>query len=498
MTYRSLFKAALLAPLCALLLTNAVAAETIIRRAHDLSGGGAESLDPISPTPFYYMNELIYDTLVQPELGKDEPVPALAVSWTSSPDSKVWTFHLRSGVKFHDGSAFDANDVVYSFDRIKDPKLESPVTTMLSYVEKVEAVDPLTVRITLASANADFLSALQDDRLSMISEGSGDKIGETGIGTGPFKIVKYDPEGTTKLAAFDEYWDGRPKVDGITFVAIPDTEARVQALLAGQIDMDSVSIEHANQFADTSKFQILPYSNGGWNGIAFRTDTPPFDDARVRKAVRIAVNREEMIQLIAGKDGGQIACDNPVWQGDPYHAEIDCKQDIEGAKKLLAEAGYPDGIDFEIYTSDLEPAMVRYAEVYQQQVAAAGIRVTIKLSPGDGYWTDVWMVKPVTVTSWSGMPADLILNEAYRSTSSWNETYYKNPEMDRTLDAARTETDFEKRKRLYQDAQRLLYEDGGSLIAFYTNVLNVVSTRIKGIPAAHSSLIRWNQDEVVE
>ena len=369
MTYKLISKSAGFLLACSLMVPSLAAAENILRRAHDLSGGGAESLDPLTPTPFYYMNEVLFDTLVQPELGKDEPVPGLAISWSANAAATEWTFKLRDGVKFHDGSSFDANDVVYSFDRIKDPKLESPVTAMLSYVDKVVAIDPLTVKITLSAPNADFLTALKDDRVSIIGEGSGETIGTTGIGTGPFKITNYDPEGTTALAAFDDYWDGRPKMDGMTFVAIPDTEARVQALQAGQIDTDSVSIEHASLFSDTAKFQILPYNNGGWNGIVFRTDTPPFDDVRVRKALRIAVNREEMIKLIAGADGGEIGCDNPVWQGDPYYAAIDCKQDIEGAKKLLAAAGHPNGLDIEIYTSDLEPAMVRYAEVYQQQVA---------------------------------------------------------------------------------------------------------------------------------
>ena len=498
MTRISVFGRLLLIPLCVAALATAARADNIIRRATDLSAGGAESLDPISPTPFYYMSELIYDTLVQPELGNDQPVPGLAVQWSASADLTEWTFTLRPGVTFHDGSAFDAGDVVYSFERIKDPKLESPVTSSLAYIESVQALDPMTVRFKLAAANADFLTALQDDRVSMIPEGSGETIGSSGIGTGPFKIVTYEPEGTTELAAFDGYWDGRPKVDGVTFVAIPDTEARVQALLAGQIDMESISIEHAPMFVDNPQFQILPYSNGGWNGIVFRTDTPPFDDARVRKAVRIAVNREEMIQLIAGKDGGLVACDNPVWQGDPYHAAIDCRQDIAGARRLLAEAGYPDGIEFELYTSDLEPAMVRYAEVYQQQVAAAGIKVTIRLAPGDGYWTDTWMVKPVTVTSWSGMPGDLILNEAYRSTSSWNETYYNDPAFDQLLDDARKEADFAKRKTLYGAAQQKLFDEGGSLIAFYTSVLNVVNARVQGIPEAHSTLIRWNRVEIVE
>ncbi len=161
---------------------------------------------------------------------------------------------------------------------------ESPVTAMLSYVDKVVAVDPLAVVITLSAPKCGLSAALKDDRVSIISEGGGEARSAQPVSARARSRSQCMSPRERRAWRFQyDYWDGRPKMDGMTFVAIPDTEARVQALQASQIDTDSVSIEHASLFSDTSKFQILPYNNGGWNGIVFRTDTPPFDDARVRR-----------------------------------------------------------------------------------------------------------------------------------------------------------------------------------------------------------------------
>jgi len=140
--------------------------------------------------------------------------------------------------------------------------------------------------------------------------------------------------------------------------------------------------------------------------------------------------------------------------------------------------------------------MVPLAEVYQQQVAPAGIKVNVVMAPADGYWSDVWMVESATVTSWGERPADQILNEAYRSDSSWNETYYANPEFDALLDSARSELDPARRAELYGDAQRMLFEDGGSFVPYNMNGLRVTSAALTNIPADHND--NWVHWELVE
>ena len=467
------------------------AAEKVLQMAHDLSNGGSESLDPLSPVRFWQVNDLLYSRLVRLN-EKGEIEPELATSWSSNADAKEWTFKLRAGVKFHDGAELTAEDVKYSLERINDPALESPVTSVLGMLDHVEVIDPLTVKVVLSISHAGLPILMSDYRVRMIRAGSGETIVETGNGTGPFKLGEYDPEGRTILVRNPDYWEGVPKLDRIEYTAIPDADARIQALLAGQIDFSRVSREEAMLFAGKDNYVLSEFPSGGWFGIVFRTDTEPFTDPRIRKAVRIAVDRGEMVKLLAGEGHAIVTCDNPVKANDPYRADIDCPQDIEGAKKLLADAGYPDGIEFDLHTSNLEANMVRFAEVYQQQVAKAGIKVNIVMDPADGYWDDVWMKETVVVTSWDERPADQILNEAYRSGSSWNESYFSNPEFDALLDKARAELDFEKSKQAMVDAQRMLFEVGGTMIPFQQNIQFAYAKSVTGITPIIEDQIRWD------
>ena len=472
-------------------------AEKLFLRANDLSFGGAESLDPLSPNRFYEVNDLIYSRLVRQD-DAGQPSPELATSWTSNADATEWTLTLQPGVTFHDGSAFDAADVAYSLSRIEDPELASPVSAVLGFIDRVEVVDPMTVKILLEAPHAGLPILLLDYRVRVIPEGSGPTIEDNPIGTGPFKVESFDPEGTTRLVANETYWEGRPLLDAIQFTAIPDSEARNQAMLAGQLDLNTITRDQMASYADNPAFQVQSFPSGGWFGIVFRTDTAPFDNPLVRRALRIAVDRQAMMTLMVGETGGTVSCDTPVRADDPFRANLDCPQDIEGAKALLAEAGYPDGIDIELVTSDLEPGMVRFAEVYQAQVAPAGIRVSLKLAPADGYWDDVWMTAPASVTSWGERPADQILNEAWRTGSSWNESYYANAAYDQLLDQARASLDQTASRAFYVQAQELLFQDGGTFIPYQENSRQVLSARARGIPAVGEDYLRWHRVDLVE
>lgn len=478
-------------------MTAPAMAEKVFLRANDLSFGGAESLDPLSPNRFYEVNDMVYSRLVRQD-DAGEPAPELATSWTSNPEATEWTLTLQPGVIFHDGSSFDAADVAYSLGRIEDPALESPVSSVLGIIERVEVVDDLTVKIVLEAPHAGLPLLLLDYRVRMIPEGAGPTIEETPVGTGPFRVESYDPEGTTTLLAFDKYWEGRPLLDRVQFTAIPDSEARNQAMLSGQIDYNSVTRDQLALFEGNPAYQLQAFPAGGWFGIVFRTDTPPYDSAQVRRALRMAVDRQEMMTLMVGADGGTVGCDTPVRADDPFRATLDCPRDTEGARALLAEAGYPDGLDVELKTADLEPGMVRFAEVFQAQVAPAGIRVAITLAPSDGYWDDVWMVAPASVTSWGERPADQILNEAWRSGASWNESGYANPEFDALLDQARSTVDPAAARALYVQAQEMLFQDGGTFIPYQEDGRRVLSGRVSGIKPLGEDYIRWHLVDVVE
>ncbi len=486
-----------LASLLSMGIAAPASAEKVFRQANDLSLGGAEDLDPLSRNTWITPVALIYSRLMR-EGENGEAAPELATSWTANAEATEWTLTLQPGVTFHDGSEFDAADVAYSLGRIEDPALESPVAAVLGIIDRVEVIDPMTVKIILEAPHAGLPLLLLDYRVRIIPEGSGEAITENPVGTGPFRIETFDPEGTTTLVAYDGYWEGRPLLDKMQFTAIPDAEARNQAMLAGQLDYNGLTASQVPLFADNPAFQVQSFPGGAWNGVVLRTDTPPFDDARVRRALRIAVDREAMLNLLEGPDGGVVGCDTPVSFSDPYRANLDCPQDIEGAKALLAEAGYPDGIDIELFTSDVSPGMVQMAEVYQAQVAPAGIRVALTLSPSDGFWSDVWMKESAVITSWDSRPADQFLNEIFRSGVPNNETFYANADFDALLDEARSTIDVAAARELYVEAQQIIFDDGGVLIPFLKNGRRVLSGNVTGIPENREEFIRWHLVDLTE
>jgi peptide/nickel transport system substrate-binding protein len=354
--------------------------------------------------------------------------------------------------------------------------------------------------VTLSAGHADFPMLIMDYRIRMVPSGSADTIGQTGIGTGPFILETLDPEGTTVLRANPDYWEGAPGVDTVKIISIPDSQARVQALLSGQIDMlRRMSAQEKVLFENNPKFRIQHVNTGDWlAAIVFRTDTEPFTDVRVRKALRIAADRKAMIDFVLGAGGGVVTCDQPVWTGDQYRADIDCPQQIDEAKRLLAEAGYPDGIEVDVVTSDLRSLWVDMVQVYQQQVAPAGIKINLVKAPADGYWSDVWMKEPASTTGWGQRPADQILNEAYRSTASWNESYFQSSEFDQQLDQARQELDLAKRTVLYHELQRTLFEEGGTFIPFHVNQVVVTSARVTGLPVMFDDGVQYHNVSVGE
>ena len=476
-------------------ITLAHAQSGTFRQSHDLGfGAGQVDVDPASKGRFWQVTEKTMSRLVRPaESG--EPEPNLAAEWSANEAATEWTFKLREGVKFHDGSDFEAADVVYSLEHIRDPEFDSPAASVIAMVETIAAVDRLTVKMTLSAPYADLPLQLMDYRIRMIPEGSADTIGTTGIGTGPFILVTLDPEGTTVLKANPDYWEGPPGVETIEIIGIADAQARVQALLGGQIDVlgyGDLSGQQLALFESNPKFKVQSVPTGDWLGIVFRTDTEPFTDARLRKALRIATDRQALVDLVLGPGGGIVTCDHPVWTGDQYRAPFDCQPQVEEAKRLLAEAGYADGIEFDLTTSNIDPRFITLAEVYQQQVAKAGIKVNIIMAPSDGYWSEVWRKESVVTTRWGQRPADQILNEDYRGGAPWNETYWNRPDFDEMLDKARKELDFEKRRDLYHQLQRILYEEGGSLIPFHVNQAIATTARVSGMQAVFADAVRYH------
>jgi len=465
------------------------------RCAHDLGFGARSSLDPIANGRVLQVTEKIMNRLVRPG-GDGAPQPALATGWSANEDATVWTFDLREGVTFHDGSAFDAGDVVYSLRRVLDPERDSPARAPVAMVEKVEALGSHRVQLTLGSPFADIPLQFMDFRLRIIPEGSGETIGQTGIGTGPFRVERFDPDGITVLTANHDYWEGPPGVARMEVIAIPDAQARLQALLGGQIDMErGITPQLQIVLESSDRYRVQQVPTGNWIGMVFRTDVEPYDDVRVRRALRLAADRQQLLDLVLG-GRGVVSCDTPVAPNDQYRANLSCPQNIPEAKRLLKEAGYPDGIDVELHISTLDPSWPAMAVAYQEQAAAAGIRVSIVKAATDGYWSEVWMQKDAVATRWNERPADQALNEIFRSDAKWNESYFDDPVFDRMLKEARRTLDYEERKSLYIEAQEYIFENSGTLIPYHVSQLVGLTSRVRNLDPVKNDAIRWHLLEV--
>ncbi len=483
-----------------LLAVAALAASSLVsgapsgtfRQAHEVGFGAASDMDPISRGRVFTVTEKIMSRLVRPGLD-GKPAPDLALSWSSNANATEWTFKLREGVKFHSGKPFTSADAAYSLRRVQDPKLDSPARSSISMVKSIETPDAKTLKLILAAPYADMPLVLTDYRLMVIPEGAGETIKATGTGTGPFKLEKFDAQGTTVLVANKDYYDGAPGVARMEIIGIPDGQARFQALMGKQIDMlQGISRQQRQLLERSSGFTVQEIPTGNWRGIVFRTDMKPWDDPRVRRAVRLAVDRKAMMELAAG-GAGVVGCDTPVGPKDQYRSTKTCAQDIAKAKALLAEAGYPNGIDLELPVATLQAEWPAMAEAFQQQVAPAGFRVKIAQVPTDGYFNEIWMKRPVSMTRWNDRPADAILNEAYRGGAKWNEAFFKDAKFDTLLDAARSELNFDKRRAKYLEAQDYLWENGGTLVGFHALIQVGHTARVKNLDAVENFGIRWHK-----
>ncbi len=444
----------------------------------------AETLDPASSLSAYEYLGAIYNRLVRLD-EKGAVQPDLAESWETSKDAMTWTFHLRKGVQWHNGKPLTAKDVVYTFAHMLDPDTKSPQAGVLSpfiTATSAKAKDDVTVVVALTSPNAEFASLMTGYNCYVIPDGSAATIGASGIGTGPFKLVSFTAAGPGKIARNDAYFGDKPKLDTIEFSSIPDTQARVNALLAGQVDLISqTNLDYAtSQTVQASSIAtVSSVKNAQWYTVPMLNTSPQFKDPNVRLALAHAYNPKDVMQL-AVHGNGTIARNNPVPPTEAYYLDYGLDYDPEKSKSLLKKAGH-DSLSLDIWTSTYDSVLTPLALAMKGSVAGSGFTLNVKTSAADSYYTDVWMKKPLMTSYWyTGRPIDQLLNQIFRSGSSYNENAFSNTSFDKLLDQARATVDDAKRKTLYQDAQKVLIDDGGSLTPFFADRLVGLSKKVAG------------------
>ena len=406
--------------------------------------------------------------------------PQLLKSWEANENATEWTFHLQEGVKFNNGKPFGADDVIWNILHWLDPDTGASAAANLSMLspDGVKKVDDLTVKFTLDLPNADFLYAFYDYPTMIAPEGgwkdfySGNPA--DAIGTGPFMLESFIPDERFVLVRNPNYWqmgaDGKalPYLDKVIVTTGWDDAARLAALIGNGADIMSPGegvLAELEKYPD--EINIQTYHTGWITPIVMRVDMPPFDDVRVRQALKLVQDRQQIKDLI--QPMSNVYYDHWIPSGDPAYCpdtDVDGRpQNIEKAKALLAEAGYPDGLTLELAVPEGD-FRTAYAQVYKEQAALAGITININLLPSSAFW-DQWMEWPFSVSGWNGrVPATTSITLALTCGADWNESRYCNKELDTLLDQARATADVEARRALYCQIQTIMQEDGPYLIPF--------------------------------
>ncbi len=435
----------------------------------------AETVDPASSLSAYEYLGALYNKLVKMD-EQGTVVPDLATSWEVTPDAQTWTFHLRRGVTFHNGQPCTATDAAYTIRHILDKATASPQAGVFSPLldpAQLRTPDPYTLVVPLLTPNAEFPSLLTSYNCYVIPDGSGAEIGRTGIGTGPFALESFTAAGRGRVVRNENYWGGRAVLDAIEFYAVADTQARSNALLAGQVDLiaqTNLDFATARVVNASSKATIARARNAQWYVLPMLCTEKPFTDVRVRQAMKLAYDPDSVLQL-AVQGTGVVGHDNPVPPGNPFWTDYQVRRDPDKARFLLKQAGY-DGLQVDLYSSSYDPVFTPMALAYQDSAAAAGIEVTVRTAPVDSYYTDIWMQKPMCASYWfTGRPVDQLLNQIFRGGSGYNETSWSDPAFDGLLDQARRELDEGRRRQLYQDAQRYVVDYGGAITPMFADRL---------------------------
>ncbi len=449
------------------------------------------------------VNKVVFPGLVRPD-ERLHPVPDLATSWTISQDGKVYTFALRRGVKWHDGAPFTSRDVQYTFERIRDPKAGGFLWSDYTAIERVEAPDSFTVRFVLKTPFAAFLTLLGYNSGIIPEHAFNGKpiVDNTGfnrgrpIGTGPFRVVGAVPGSSLTLEANPDYYGPRPKLSGIIFKLVPDANAQIAALRAGELDLVTLEPASLAGIRDVPGIEIRQATVPQHYFVGFNQRLPLFKPAPIRRALDLAVNRKAIIDGVlkgaADLPVGTIPIALGEWFADAFPRAT---TDTALALRLLGQAGWKRGdgnllrnskgepFRFTIRVDKGNPSREQAALALQQDWKAIGMDVSIEtvefaalvrddLQPG----------KFDAILIWWTTPPDPDQYSYYVTGQINNNVAYSNRAVDSLLAAGRGETDTVRRRSIYHAFQAIEREDPPVLVLYYPREIQAMTSRLVGFP----------------
>lgn len=451
--------------------------------------GDPVALDPHSTslTATNHIVEHIYGRLVTIDATLS-PKPDLAESWEIAPDGLVYTFKLRKGVKFHNSQTLVAGDVKYSYERVLDPKTKSTSTAGLSSIDKIETPDDGTVKITLKKPNAAFLVGLWSPNYAIVRKEDIDKNGDLtkfANGTGPFKFKEYVPNTKLTLERFADYYEaGKPYLDGIEFVPVPDDTARSTAVRTGTVDfVEYAPAKDIPQLKADKSLVIAGDQNTNIRYLGFNLTQKdkPWANPKVRQAISLAMDRQAIV------DAAFYGLAIPTLTVFPpgYWATLDTKvapQDIKTAKAMLADAGFPNGFKTTIKTWSSYPFLSNAAIAVQDQLKQIGIQAEV-LQEDNGTFIADNNAKSyellISGTSGYTDPNEIMLGNFGTGLAS-NNSGYSDPDFDKLVTEGVATTKQEDRKKVYAQLQQKLLVDNPWVMLYVGSQYEAMKTYVKG------------------
>ncbi len=449
---------------------------------------------PVGTGPFGSIQYALFDPLVDHN-EKMEPIPGLAESWEVGSDKVTWTFKLRKGVKFHDGTDFNADAVKVTIDRILDPKTGAGRRSVYTVIKNVTVVDPLTVKMTTDGPFADLPFLLMDRSAFIVSPTALNKqevadFGLHPVGSGPYKFVEWVPNDHLTLDANPDYWRGKPKAPRITYKIVPEAGARTAMLRSGEADIVmNISPNDLETLKKEANLTVVQKDSLSQVTSEMRQTKPPFSDKRVRQAMNYALDRKAIVNDIM-RGAGRVA-DSPgppgVWGSvslPPYDYNPD------KAKQLLKDAGYANGFDGSLfYVSGRWAGDEQVTQAMQAYWQAVGIK--IKLQKVDNAGLDEMLSRdPDTMAGWTTMQIRTssyldyhlyrLFNTEATHMKGFQRSGYSNPKVDELLAKGRGSFDLKERQGYYEEAQKLIWDDAAFVWVFVQQNLMGARKEVSG------------------
>ena len=406
----------------------------------------------------------VYEGLLKPDC-EGNLIPAVANDFSVSEDGLTYTFTIRDGVKFHNGNPVTAEDVKYSIEKSAGMTGETSLISAFSNITEVNIVDSSTVEIVLARADVDFPAYIANTNACIIPKDN-DKPDTNPVGCGPYMYVSRSPQENIILKRFDDYWGDKANIENVTLKIIPDADSIVMNLNGGGVDMFArLTSTQVSQLSGS--FNILEGEMNLVQAVYLNHKVKPFDDVRVCRALSFAIDKNEILNLTSDGKGFPVASSMfPAFK--KYYVDLNdtYPTDLDKAKELLKEAGYPDGFEFSIVVPSNYQPHIDAAQVVSEQLKRIGVKADIQLIEWNSWLSDVYSGRNFEATligvDASSLTASSMLDR-FRSDADNNFTNYSNKEYDELYEKVLSEPDDEKRTQIYGQLQTILCEDAANL-----------------------------------